>query len=678
MIIVTGFPPYVQPVDLIRTFNVFGSVQINKLNPRFSTITFSSEEEAAEAVKCNNELNIYGEFLTIKLYYGRPCEEPKHSPKREFARTKEKSITIDPKKIDMSGDFHSQLDNILAAVRLTQEDVTALTQLYTDVEYALQSIWPGCKTVPFGSITTGLGVKTSDADCFVDVPPPFRHPQANFVVKAKKILQHYPGTFSEILCIPRANTPIVKFFHIPTETNCDLTFKTPLGAHNSKLIAFLLHADPRLIPMAVVIKYWAKVHDFSGTGKLTNYALTMMIIFYLQQPPISILPAVAWLQSDASTHFLVDSWNVGFMGQRQLLPPSSNTSSISELLGGFFEYYSSFNFDEMVVCPYLGAPIKKALFRDTFLLPKEFDRYKMNVLENMVLPMRHGSAICVQDPFEQSHNLASAITSRLASDIKAYFKHAANAYEKEKLNRNLEFLKIILLQAPNLLRPKTHQEYRVNIFRRIIAAIVDPDWKSVVREIVFRIFEKLLKITLGKCEETMKPDSKKQKEKYSGQVTKAIWKRKKFTRLYSATNLDFESQQKKITEEIMLVEKQAIEMNFYLILTFSDNPTSAVISLRNASPGQIENFREFGKFFISSMQQWFLELVKPYSTPINENVADTIKMIDKNAEEPDTSDSDVENLPQNQAEECNENDIIVTDKMATKEAGNLSEECTTH
>ena len=45
--------------------------------------------------------------------------------------------------IDLKGDFHSQLDSILSAVRLTQEDVKCLSQLYTDLEIALQAQWPG-------------------------------------------------------------------------------------------------------------------------------------------------------------------------------------------------------------------------------------------------------------------------------------------------------------------------------------------------------------------------------------------------------------------------------------------------------------------------------------------------------------------------------------------------------
>ncbi|KAJ8719868.1 hypothetical protein PYW08_012043 [Mythimna loreyi] len=642
-IIVTGYPNYTQPQDLLDVFTKFGNVRIDKCNSWMATLSFVREEEAAAAAAATKRLHIYGHYLAVSLYSAKLAQELSQptTPKREFPMSKQKGVIVEPKKINLLGDFHSQLDNILSAVRLTQEDVKHLGQLYTDLEVALQAQWPGCKAVPFGSITTGLGIKTSDADCFINIPGQFRQPNGNYVNKAKRVLMQYGSTFAEILAIPRANTPIVKFFHIPTDTNCDVTFKTPLGAQNSRLIAFLLHSDPRLLPMSVVIKYWAKVHDLSGTGKLTNYALTLMIIFYLQQPPHSILPPVSWLQSDVKYAYIVDHWNTGFMNVPSLLPAHSNTSSISELLGGFFEYYSLFNFEEMVICTYLGVPVKKELFKDTANMPDEFDRYKKNVLNNYVMPIRYQTAFVVQDPFEQCHNVASTVTSKLALDIKTYFKFCANAYEKEKLNSCQDFLKIILLQRPKLIRGKTHPEFRVNLFPRIINPIISYDWKSVVRDMVKEIFENMLKIQLGKVEEKVNPDTRKEKEKYSGTLTKPIWKRKAFTKLYSVMNLSFEEKQARITQEIMNAEKQEINIQFQLTLTYCHDPKSAVISVRLGS-GDLEAFREFGKFFISVTQNWLTELLKPFSMPNCKDTATKIAetMEDNNENEMDSDDDD--------------------------------------
>lgn len=524
--------------------------------------------------------------------------------------SKQKGVIIDPKKLELTGDFHCQLDKILSAVRLTQENVKTLSQLYTDLESALQVQWPGCKAVPFGSITTGLGIKTSDADCFINIPGQYRVPNGNYVNKAKRVLMQHPDTFAEILAIPRANTPIVKFFHIPTSTNCDVTFKTPLGAQNSRLVAFLLHSDPRLLPMAVLIKYWAKVHDLSGTGKLTNYALTLMIVFYLQQLPIALLPSVEWLQAAGGAAYLVDGWDTGFRAD-SALPPTANTSSIAELLGGFFEYYAKFNFDDLVICPYFGTPVKKELFKDTAKMPNEFQRYKTNVLNNYALPLRYQTAFCVQDPFEQCHNVASTITNRLAGDLKCYFIFAADAYEKDKLNGCQNFLPIILQEKPKLLRGKSHPEYRVNLFPRLLNTIMESEWKVVVRDLVKDIFENLFKIKLTLLEETVNPETKKEKEKYSACLNKAIWKRKSFSKLYSIVDMTFVERQAKITEEIITADKHDLGIQFLLILTFCNDPKSAVVAVRLVT-GDVHVFRDFGKFFMSSWQTWFTQMLKQF------------------------------------------------------------------
>lgn len=520
--------------------------------------------------------------------------------------------------------------------------------------------WAGCVAMPFGSITTGLGIKSSDADCFVHVPPASG---TGCISKAKRALQAYPQLFTEILTIPRANTPLIKFFHAPTDTNCDLSFKTPLGHQNSKLIAFLLQSDPRLIPMAVAIKYWARVHGLSGTGKLTNYALTMMIIFYLQQPPMSILPSVEWLQRDRANDVIVDFWNTGFMTHRALLPPSSNTSSIAELLGGFFEYYSMFNFEEMLICPFMGLPLKKDLFKDLIQLPSPYERYKQNVVRGLVMPMRHLTPMCVQDPFEQSHNVASAVSSRMASEIKDFLKFAANAYEKERLNKCQDFLGTILLQKPKIIRAKAHPEFRVNLFPRMIANIINPDWKTVVREVIFTIFEKMLKLTLGKVEEKMSTESKKEKEKYLGIVTKSVWKRKQSSRKYEmCANLELQEKQAKITEEIIKSEKTSYNMQFQMTVTYAHNPKRAVVAIKLID-GEVDAFKEFGKFFISVMQGWFMALLRPYTRPSDidmaAKIAETIKYLDSNRDVNNGVDSDDDD---DDEEKCDKKVKVQNDK----------------
>ncbi|XP_045452125.1 poly(A) RNA polymerase, mitochondrial-like [Melitaea cinxia] len=605
---VTGYPNYIQQMELAKVFSKYGPVTIEKFNNKYTILMFAHESEALEAIRNSGKVNVYGEFMTVTALGGQV--EPAKSKK--LAPNKDKGPLVEPFQLELSGDFHAQLAALLAAVRLSQGAVARLGALYQDLAAALQAHWPGCMAIPFGSITTGLGVKGSDADCFIHIPPEQRQNHGSLVNRAKRILQQQPRTFADVFSIPRANTPIVKFVHVPTGFHCDITFKTPLGTQNSRLIAFLLQSDPRLTPMAVVIKYWARVNGFSGTGKLTNYALTMLVIFYLQQAPVSILPPVELLQRDPETEIIVDGWNAGFSDDYDRLPESTNTSSISELLGGFFQYYSTFNFAGDIVCPFLGVPVKKELFKDLSLLPSEFNRYADNVRDQESTPLRVTTPICVQDPFEHSHNVSSMITSRMYTEIIAFFKFAAAAYDREKLNGCNKLLRTILLEKPKILREKLHLEFRSVIVPHIMRKVENPDWMSVVREVTVKIFKQICKIKLEKIDESPIEGSKKLKDKYMCVLTKAIWKRKQFSKLYNMMKLNFLDKQTRITEEILNVEKQIYDIQFRLMLTFKAETrhTTIVIKLIEGDPVV---FREFGKFFGSVILNWYFVLLKDYS-----------------------------------------------------------------
>lgn len=489
----------------------------------------------------------------------------------------------------------------------------------------------GCVAIPFGSIPTGLGIKSSDADCYVDLPAALRaRGAATFVVKARRLLQQYPRVFTHLVSIPRANTPIVKFRHVPSGFHCDVNAKTPLGAQNSKLIKLLFEQDPRLQPLAILIKYWAKVHDLSGTGRLTNYALTMMVIFYLQQPEVGILPPVEKLQRDLDTAYIVDFWNAGFSTRK--LPPTVNKSAVHDILGSFFQFYDKFDFDNEVVCPYYGRSVRKNAFILHETLPKEFMRYVHNVEDNLTGPLRHGTAFCVQDPFEQSHNVASSVVGKLAAEIRAYIKFAADAYGVDRDNGCRNFLRTILLQKPKLRQDRITASTLLHVIPRVMGEMTDPDWRGRLREIVIDVvFEKILRVTLTrpKSEDEAKMRqrrSKQDRETYSGATRKPVWQRNK----YSADPIPLTLQspqtlialQSALTDEILSGPLET-PLQFKIELCFREEPRCFNISFKMLE-GNIDSFRQFVIFLHTSVLDWIRVLLKPYQAPVNEELLESL------------------------------------------------------
>lgn len=286
---------------------------------------------------------------------------------------------------------------------------------------------------PFGSIVTGLGIKTSDIDCYIQLPPNYH--QINAVKWAKKILQrHYPK-FSQLIAITTAKVPIVKFLHEPTGFNCDVNFSSSNGVRNSKLVAFLLSLDSRAMPLAIIIKYWGKRFNLTGTNLMANYTLTLMVIFYLQGK--SVLPSVEELQRDTEC-FWVDNWNTAFSDGCEYV--SDNSESLYMLLGGFFDYYYNFDYAQDLISPYLGRPVKKEEIKHVNMLPPSYKLYQQNVLTKRCDVIRCDVSMCVQDPFQHSRNCSVAVFPRLFKKIHAYFGLASKTFHENSSDRFLQEL----------------------------------------------------------------------------------------------------------------------------------------------------------------------------------------------------------------------------------------------
>lgn len=277
-------------------------------------------------------------------------------------------------------------------------------------------------------------------DCYVALPNGQRS-HVGLVIQARNILNRYCWKFSQVFAITTAKVPIVKFFHIPTQRQCDINFKSPAGVRNSKLIAFLLHWDKRALPLAVLVKYWSKVHKFTGTNLMSNYSLIMLLIFYLQL--MNILPSVYELQRNTPDYF-VDGWNTAF-DESKTCSNTRNTDTLYELLGGFFKCYSTFNFKDNVICPFMGRVINKKCF-DNFDVPKEFSLYRDQVSKDVRKKLKTDSKICIQDPFEHFKNCSVAIFDRLSDRILAHFQFASKMFEENSCNN---FLRAIFTLDPH-------------------------------------------------------------------------------------------------------------------------------------------------------------------------------------------------------------------------------------
>lgn len=125
----------------------------------------------------------------------------------------------------------------------------------------------------------------------------------------------------------------------------------------------------------MLIKYWARDCEIStetSSGRITNYALVLLFIFYLEQPNVNLVPPIMQLKESCKPE-IIDGWQVNF-NKRIQHPSAENKKTIPELLHGFFEFYANFDFKETVICPIDGCTHPKESFDNVDSLPNCMDR----------------------------------------------------------------------------------------------------------------------------------------------------------------------------------------------------------------------------------------------------------------------------------------------------------------
>lgn len=369
---------------------------------------------------------------------------------------------LNPRHLNFEGDFDIQVLNLLKHVRLTAAEVRNLRNLFADLEFALQKLTnKGIRVLPFGSIVTGQGIKTSDVDCFIALPPNV-NPNKNYVIYARNILKQFNQLFANVFAITTAKVPIVKFLHVPTNCSCDINFKSPAGVYNSELIGFLLHLDSndRFLQLAILIKYWSKVHKMTGTNLLASYALTMLVIFYLQL--MGIMPPIKELQRNVPPYML-DNWNLAC--DKTLTLNYDGESELYDLLGGFFKCYANMNFNENIISPYIGRLFNKKLFKNECDIPNEFTLYKENIGAGVCKPLNIDTYFCVQDPFEHARNTTAGVHFKLAERIKSHFQFASRMFDEKPRD---QFLRAIFTEDTTVNMPIAKKKVKPVFHNKVV------------------------------------------------------------------------------------------------------------------------------------------------------------------------------------------------------------------
>ncbi|KAH6856710.1 hypothetical protein B0I37DRAFT_81127 [Chaetomium sp. MPI-CAGE-AT-0009] len=140
---------------------------------------------------------------------------------------------------------------------------------------------------------------------------------------------------------------------------CDINFSAHLGVQNTLLLRCYSHCDPRVRPLILFVKHWAKVRRINSAyrGTLGSYGYVLMMLHYLvnvaqpfvcpnlqqlARPPDPNLTPQQIEETvtckGRNVQFWRDEAEITRLARDNVL--TQNRESVGELLRGFFEYYA--------------------------------------------------------------------------------------------------------------------------------------------------------------------------------------------------------------------------------------------------------------------------------------------------------------------------------------------------
>lgn len=276
-----------------------------------------------------------------------------------------------------------------------------------DLENRLSTLLPGCRAELFGSAVAGLTLPGDPIDISLCDGPHRRSVSLlrrdQCAANIRGLLMNYQFKFANITEIPSASGPVIKFVHNSTRIVCNLVINDTERPKSARQLRWVVCLDERIRLIIVFIKYWAKCLNIIDKLKFSSYAMTMMVLFYLQQLPQPMVPAIRILQDK----------NIPEIARN-----IRNRDPLRVLIEGFFGYYAEVALENVVLAPYMGHMLDREMFlKGAASIPPE-------MLHSGARPLQVNTAIVVQDPYELNFNLTNTVVEGTLLEFQIKCKQA--------------------------------------------------------------------------------------------------------------------------------------------------------------------------------------------------------------------------------------------------------------
>ncbi|CAK6433907.1 unnamed protein product [Pipistrellus nathusii] len=277
-----------------------------------------------------------------------------------------------------------------------------------NLESFIRQEFPGTKLSLFGSSKNGFGFKQSDLDVCMTINGLETAEGLDCVrtiEELARVLKKHSG-LRNILPITTAKVPIVKFYHLRSGLEVDISLYNTLALHNTRLLSAYSAIDQRVKYLCYTMKVFTKMCDIgdASRGSLSSYAYTLMVLYFLQQRNPPVIPVLQEIyKGEKKPEIFVDGWNIYFFDQIDELPTywpeyGKNKESVGQLWLGLLRFYTEdFDFKEHVIS------IRRKSLVTTF--KKQWT----------------SKYIVIEDPFDLNHNLGAGLSRKMTNFIMKAF-----------------------------------------------------------------------------------------------------------------------------------------------------------------------------------------------------------------------------------------------------------------
>lgn len=200
-----------------------------------------------------------------------------------------------------------------------------------------------CDLKVTGSTVTGFGRSGSDVDmCIFSKRKSSLNSQ--HLSRAQEVIRIECRNYQSGEII-RAKVPVLKMKFQDAEIgtiNVDLTIDNHSAVRNTPLLFYYSQLDPRVRPLVMAVKWWAKKNDINEPRwqTLSSYTLTLMVIHYLQ---CGVSPPVLPCLQEKHSEIFNDRRNIfdlSYDDEAILSLSSENKQSVGSLYKDFFNYFT--------------------------------------------------------------------------------------------------------------------------------------------------------------------------------------------------------------------------------------------------------------------------------------------------------------------------------------------------